>query len=210
MQDDIARRVVGAAAVKLTRFEQERVLDEAHRTTSRPTNTCCAVAISCRMQLATRTTRRPRSSSARSTSTRATPRPMRRSAGSHYEAVVSGWTEFREEELERAETLAQKALALDPDDDERLPPACQSSTCTKDVTISHWGRSTARSRSIPAMRKATDTRGNILVWAGRAGEALPWLESALRFDRAHTSDGCIGSMHGVLFSRPLRRSRRGR
>ena len=26
MQDDIARRVVGAAAVKLTRFEQERVL----------------------------------------------------------------------------------------------------------------------------------------------------------------------------------------
>ena len=28
-------------------------------------------------------------------------------------------------------------------------------------------------------------RGNILSWAGRAAEALPWLEGALRFDRAH-------------------------
>jgi adenylate cyclase len=33
---------------------------------------------------------------------------------SHFEAVVSGWTEFRQEELEQAEALAQKALALDP------------------------------------------------------------------------------------------------
>jgi tetratricopeptide (TPR) repeat protein len=29
------------------------------------------------------------------------------------------------------------------------------------------------------------TRGNILVWAGRATVALPWLESALRFDHGH-------------------------
>jgi hypothetical protein len=28
--------------------------------------------------------------------------------------VVAGWTEFREDEIERAESLAQKALALDP------------------------------------------------------------------------------------------------
>lgn len=27
-------------------------------------------------------------------------------------------------------------------------------------------------------------RGNALVWAGRAAEALPWLEGALRFDHA--------------------------
>ena len=26
-------------------------------------------------------------------------------------------------------------------------------------------------------------RGDILVWSGRAAEALPWLEGALRFDR---------------------------
>ena len=31
-----------------------------------------------------------------------------------YEAVVSGWSEFRTEDLERAEALAQKALALNP------------------------------------------------------------------------------------------------
>src|SRR5438874_348640 len=34
--------------------------------------------------------------------------------GSHFEAVVSGRTEFRQEELEQPETLAQKARALDP------------------------------------------------------------------------------------------------
>ncbi len=34
------------------------------------------------------------------------------------------------------------------------------------------------------MPRATATRGSILVWAGRATEALPWLEGALRFDHA--------------------------
>ena len=34
--------------------------------------------------------------------------------GSYYEAVVSGWSQFRGDDLERAEALAQKALALDP------------------------------------------------------------------------------------------------
>jgi adenylate cyclase len=29
------------------------------------------------------------------------------------------------------------------------------------------------------------TRGSILMWAGRAAEALPWLEGALRLDRAN-------------------------
>ena len=29
-------------------------------------------------------------------------------------------------------------------------------------------------------------RGYILVYAGKSGEAVPWLEAALRFDRANT------------------------
>jgi tetratricopeptide (TPR) repeat protein len=33
--------------------------------------------------------------------------------GSYLEAVVSGWSEFRTQDLKRAEELAQKALALD-------------------------------------------------------------------------------------------------
>jgi hypothetical protein len=32
----------------------------------------------------------------------------------HYEAAVSGWTEFPNDEIDRAEALAKKALALDP------------------------------------------------------------------------------------------------
>jgi adenylate cyclase len=31
----------------------------------------------------------------------------------HWEAAVSGWTEFPDDEIKRAEGLAQKALALD-------------------------------------------------------------------------------------------------
>ena len=43
-----------------------------------------------------------------------TPTPTRPWPAWYDEAVVSGWSEFRTEELERAEGLAQKALALDP------------------------------------------------------------------------------------------------
>jgi tetratricopeptide (TPR) repeat protein len=44
-------------------------------------------------------------------------------------------------------------------------------------------------------RRSYDCRvGEILVWAGRAEEAMPWLEGAARFDRAHSltsQDLCI-------------------
>ena len=36
----------------------------------------------------------------------------------------------------------------------------------------------------PSDAESYATRGSILVWAGRATEALPWLEGALRFDHA--------------------------
>ena len=79
VQDDITRRVVGAAAVKLTRFERERVL-------TKPTENLAAYEYVlrgrevCRTQAVTRTTKLPLSSSARSISTRTMPPPMRRSA----------------------------------------------------------------------------------------------------------------------------------
>jgi hypothetical protein len=66
------------------------------------------------MQAAKRTTRLPRFFSPRSTLTRKYAEAYAALGGSHFEAVVSGWTEFRQEELEQAEALAQKALALDP------------------------------------------------------------------------------------------------
>jgi Flp pilus assembly protein TadD len=36
----------------------------------------------------------------------------------------------------------------------------------------------------PSDAESYAMRGTALVWAGRAAEALPWLEGALRFDRA--------------------------
>jgi tetratricopeptide (TPR) repeat protein len=43
--------------------------------------------------------------------------------GSHYEAVISGWSQFREEELEQAEALAKKALAFRSNGDASLSRA---------------------------------------------------------------------------------------
>src|SRR5262249_15766408 len=37
----------------------------------------------------------------------------------------------------------------------------------------------------PSDAESYGQRGIILAWAGRAAEALPWLEGALRFDRAN-------------------------
>jgi tetratricopeptide (TPR) repeat protein len=37
----------------------------------------------------------------------------------------------------------------------------------------------------PSDAESFSTRGAMLVWAGRAAEAVPWLEGALRLDRAN-------------------------
>ena len=103
--------------------------------------------------------------------------------GSHFEAVVSGWKEFRQEELEQAEALAQKALALDP-----------TTTCAYRLLalINLYKRrhdlparvDRPRARDQPARcRWFLCARKHF--GAGRATEALPWLERALRFDHGH-------------------------
>src|SRR5207244_10955748 len=113
VQDDIARRVVGAAAVKLTRFEQERVL-------AKPTDNLAAYEFVLRGREFLSHVSRDKNDEAAALFQRAIDLDPNYAAayaalgGSHFEAVVSGWTEFRQEELEQAETLAQKALALDP------------------------------------------------------------------------------------------------
>ena len=113
MQDDIARRVVGAAAVKLTRFERERVL-------TKPTENLAAYEYVLRGREFLSHASRDKNDEARELFQRAIDLDPNYAAayaalgGSHFEAVVSGWTEFRQDELEQAETLAQKALALDP------------------------------------------------------------------------------------------------
>lgn len=113
--------------------------------------------------------------------------------GAYYETVVSGWTEFREDEIERAESLAQKALALDPVTTSayRLLSNIDMYRRRYDLALGQIDRALEIN---PSDAENYWQRGNILVWAGRAEEAVPWLEGVLRFDRSHTltsHDLCI-------------------
>jgi adenylate cyclase len=53
----------------------------------------------------------------------------------------------------------------------------------------------------PSDAESYMTRGSILVWAGRAAEALPWLEGALRFDRADARASLFLGMAYYLLGR---------
>ena len=102
---------------------------------------------------------------------------------SHYQAVISGWSEFRTEELARAEALAQKALALDPATTRayRLLSNLHLFRKRFDLALAQIDRALEAN---PSDANNYAARGGILVWAGKAAEALPWLEGALRFDQA--------------------------
>jgi adenylate cyclase len=183
VQDDIARRVVGAAAVKLTRFERERVL-------TKPTENLAAYEYLLRGREFLSHASRDKNDEAAALFQRAIDLDPNYAAayaalgGSHFEAVVSGWTEFRQEELEQAETFAQKALALDQMTTSayRLLAFINMYKRRYDLALGQIDRALEIN---PSDVDSYQTRGNILVWAGRATEALPWLESALRFDHGH-------------------------
>ena len=182
VQDDIARHVVGATSVKLTRFEQERVQ-------SKPTSSLAAYEFVLRG--------RDVFSHATSESNDEASELFQRAidldpnyadayaalAGSHYEAVISGWTEFRTEELEHAQTLAQKALAIDPANTRAYGVLAFVQLYRKefDLAIAQIDRALEINPSDP---DNYTYRGSILVWQGKAAEALPWLDAGLRFDRA--------------------------
>jgi len=183
VQDDIARRVVGSAAVKLTRFERERVL-------TKPTENLAAYEYLLRGREFLSHPSRDKNDEAAALFQRAIDLDPNYAAayaalgGSHFEAVVSGWTEFRQEELEQAETLAQRALALDQMTTSayRLLAFINMYKRRYDLASGQIDRALEIN---PSDVDSYQTRGNILVWAGRATEALPWLESALRFDHGH-------------------------
>jgi len=183
VQDDIARRVVGAAAVKLTRFERERVL-------TKPTENLAAYEYVLRGREFLSHPSREKNDEAAALFQRAIDLDPHYAGayaalgGSHFEAVVSGWTEFRQDETEQAEMLAQKALALDPAATSayRLLAFINMYKRRYDLAL---GQIDSALEINPSDVDSYHARGNILVWAGRAAEALPWLEGALRFDRGH-------------------------
>ncbi len=170
VQDDIAKRVVGAAAVKLTRFERERVL-------AKPTENLAAYEYVLRGREFLSHASRDKNDEAAALFQRAIDLDPNYAAayaalgGSHFEAVVSGWTEFRQDELDQAETLAQKALALDPSTTSayRVLAFINMYRRRYDLALGQIDRALEIN---PSDADSYHTRGNILVWAGRAAEAL--------------------------------------
>ncbi|HXA25982.1 MAG TPA: adenylate/guanylate cyclase domain-containing protein [Acetobacteraceae bacterium] len=183
VQDKIAKRVVGAAAVELTRFEQERIL-------SKPTSNLAAYEYVLRGREAFSHETRDDNDEASELFQRAIDLDPNYAdayaalGGSYYEAVVSGWSEFRTEELERAEALAQKALALDPATTRAYRVLAQVHLYRKrfDLALAQVDRALEIN---PSDAENYSYRGSILVWAGKAAESLPWLEGALRLDQAN-------------------------
>src|SRR5262249_30510915 len=121
VQEDIARRVAGAAAVKLTRFERDRAL-------AKPTESLAAYEYVLRGRDHFSRATRDGNDEAQDMFQRAIDLDPSYAVAyaepglSLIEAVASGWTEFVDEDLGRAETLAQKALSLHSDPTTPYPP----------------------------------------------------------------------------------------
>jgi len=180
LQDDIARQVVGAAAVELTRFERDRVL-------AKPTQNLAAYEYVLRGREHLSRATRDSNDEAQDMFQHAIDLDPSYAAAyaelglSIGEAVVSGWTEFVADDLRREETLGQKALSLDP----ALSTAYQ---LLADVHLNRGefdlalGQIDRALQINPSDAESFAIRGAILAWAGRSAEALPWVEGALRID----------------------------
>jgi adenylate cyclase len=183
VQQDIARQVVGAAAVKLTHFERERTL-------SKPTESLAAYEAVLRGRDIFSNASREKNYEAQKLFQHAIDLDPNYAAayaalgGAYYEAVVSGWSEFRDQDLARAETLAQKALELDPATTSGYRVLALVNLFKKryDLALGQIDRALEIN---PNDAESYEVRGGVLVFAGRASEAINWLEAALRFDRDH-------------------------
>jgi len=183
VQDDIARRVVGVAAVKLTRFERDRAL-------VKPTENLAAYEYVLRGREHFSRATRDSNDEAQDMFQRAIDLDPSYAAAyaelglSLIEAVASGWTEFIDDDLARAETLAQKALSLDSASTAayRLLAEVHLARRRFDLALGQIDRALEIN---PSDAESFSTRGAMLLWAGRAAEALPWIEGALRLDSAN-------------------------
>jgi adenylate cyclase len=197
VQEDIARRVVGAAAVKLTRFERDRAL-------AKPTESLAAYEYVLRGREHFSRATLNSNDEAQDMFQRAIDLDPSYAAAyaelglTLIEAVASGWTEFVADDLARAETLAQKALSLDSASTTayRLLAEVHLARRRFDLALGQIDRALEIN---PSDAESFSMRGAILVWAGRAAEALPWLEGALRLDNANArATFLIGTAYYLL------------
>ena len=181
VQDEITKRIVGATAVQLTQVERNRAL-------RKPTANLAAYEFVLRGRtngLVNQT--RAANDEARGLYQRAIdldPNYAEAYAAlgwTHYEAAVSGWAEFPADEIKQAETLAQKALALDPTTTNAFRLLSIISVYYRDYdrALAQVDRALALN---PSDSENFQERGYALLWSGKPAEAVPWLEATLRLD----------------------------
>ena len=129
--------------------------------------------------------------------------------GTHFDAVVSGWTEFRDEEVEHAETLAQKALALDPATTSayRLLAIINMYRRRYDLALGQIDRALEIN---PSDADSYRIAGKYFGVGRQSRRGRARGSKARSASTAPHRGQLMTPVHGVLFSRPLRRSDRGR
>lgn len=180
VQDDIARRVVGAASVTLTRFERERAL-------ARPTANLSAYEYVLRAREYLSHATRDGNDRAQDMFQHAIDLDPGYAAAyaelglSLVEAVSSGWTQFVADDLDRAEQLGRKALSIDPSSTAgyRLLAEVDLSRGHFDLALGQVDRALEIN---PSAADSAETKAGVLVWAGRAAETVPWAKRALGLD----------------------------
>jgi adenylate cyclase len=185
VQDEITKHIVGAAAVKLTQFERDRAL-------RKPTANLAAYELVLRGRTDLQNQTRAANDAARALFQQAIdldPGYAEAYAAlgwTHYESAVSGWTEFYEDEIKQAESLAQKALTLDPATTRALQLLANIHLFRRDYTraLADIDRALAIN---PSDAASFQWRGTILQWSGNATEAVTWLDGALRFDSTNAT-----------------------
>ena len=185
VQDEISRRIVGAAAVKLTRLEHERVL-------RKPTANLTAYEYVLRGRTDTGNPTRAANFEAREWFQRAIDLDPNYAAAYaalgwlHFEAAVSGWSEFPADDVGRAESLAKKALSLYPGTTKAYQLLGNVGLYRKD-----YDRALAQVDEAlainPSDAESYHMRGSILQWSGRPAEAVEWLNAAHRLGGLNTS-----------------------
>ncbi|MGE0260096.1 MAG: adenylate/guanylate cyclase domain-containing protein [Alphaproteobacteria bacterium] len=180
VQDRIVERIVGATAVRLTRFERDRAL-------RKPTANLSAYEFFLRGRAELTNPTRQANFEARTQLQQALALDPNFAAAyaalgwAHFEAAVTGWSEFREDEMRKAEELSRKALALNANETLalRLLAAVGVNEYAYQRAQAHIDSALATN---PSDAENYMERGHILIFAGKPADALPWLEAALRID----------------------------
>jgi adenylate cyclase len=184
VQDEITQRIVGAAAVKLTRLERDRVL-------RKPTANLAAYEYVLRGRADLSNPTRAANDEARASFQRAIdldPNYAEAYAAlgfGHYETVVSGWTEFPDDEIGRADALAKKALVLEPATTKAHLLLAFIGMYQRDYdrALAQVDQALAIN---PSEAECYQVRGAVLQWSGKAAEAVTWLEGGLRLGGSNT------------------------